>query len=101
MQIKKKAAILREYKVGNNAHIANFVYLWKTWVVYFDYDGSAKNCTSQDTFYWYPIFCGREPKWYELFKKIGIFSLTVILENTAQEELKNLDLITLMSLIER
>ena len=32
LQIKKETANIWEYKVGNNANIANFVYLWKTQV---------------------------------------------------------------------
>ena len=32
-KIKKEAANILEYKAHNNAHIVNFVCLWKTWYV--------------------------------------------------------------------
>ena len=34
LQIKKETANIWEYKVGNNANIANFVRLWKTRLVH-------------------------------------------------------------------
>ena len=33
IDLNKNTAIIWEYKVGNNANIANFLRLWKTWVI--------------------------------------------------------------------
>ena len=34
LQIEKETVNIWEYKVGNNANIANFMCLWKTWMLY-------------------------------------------------------------------
>ena len=39
LQIKKKTANIWEYKVGNNANIANLVCLWKTRMIEINQSG--------------------------------------------------------------